>query len=124
MSRFSSMFRLIAIVSTVAAVAAFAVPAEAKAKRKVHRYQAYAGEVYRAYEPGSVPVGGGYSANTYARAPRSYGGDPGHYRNVPVGRPEAFQQVNGCYGGREQVLSGGRLIWVPDVTCPYNADLF
>lgn len=128
MSNFTSTFRVVAIASAVSvvvlAVVAFAVPAEAKAKRKVHRHQAHHGQVYRSYVPPSVSVGGGYGPNTYARAPRSYGGNPGNYRNVPNGRPDAFQRVNGCYGGREQVLRGGRLVWVPNVTCPYAPDFF
>lgn len=119
-----SIFRVIAIASAMAAVVALALPAEAKTKRKSHRHQAYHSQMYRPYVPHSVRVGGGYGPNTYARAPRSYGGDPGNYRNVPNGRPDAFQAVNGCYGGREQVLRGGRLVWVPNVTCPYAPDWF
>jgi len=119
-----SLFRVIAIASALAAVVALALPAEAKTKRKNHRQPAYHGQMYRPHIPHSVRVGGGYGPNTYARAPRGYGGDPGNYRNVPRGRPDAFQAVNGCYGGREQVLRGGRLGWVPHVPCPYTPDWF
>ncbi|HEY8578995.1 MAG TPA: hypothetical protein VIL72_03860 [Beijerinckiaceae bacterium] len=68
-----------------------------------------------------VNVGGPATTGTYARGPASYGGDPADYRNVPVGQPNSSQSVNGCYGGREQVRGpDGRLVWVPNVTCPYN----
>ena len=39
---------------------------------------------------------------------------------LELSRPDAFQANNGCYGGRQQVRQGNRLVWVPDVTCPYS----
>ena len=45
-------------------------PAAAKAKRKVHHHQAYYGDADRPHMRGSVRVGGGFGAGTYARAPR------------------------------------------------------
>lgn len=99
-----------------------AAPAQAKSKRHQSNYeQTQPRKVYRHHR---VRVGGGYGPGTYAAGPRSYGGDPAYYGNVPRGRPDAFQSVNGCYGGREQVRRGGRLIWVPNVTCPYYPDQF
>jgi len=103
----------LAIAAAAAVIALATAPAEARSKRKVHR----------GHHSG-VYVGGGYGPNTYVRAPRGYGGNPGHYRNVPRGRPDAFQATQGCYGGREQVRRGGQLVWVPNVTCPYQPDLF
>jgi len=101
-----------------------AAPALAKSKRH-HHYQAYqATQPHHAYRHHGKRVGGFNGPNTYVAAPRSYGGNPAYARNVPRGRPDAFQAVNGCYGGRQQVRQGNRLVWVPDVTCPYNQDSF
>jgi hypothetical protein len=100
-----------------------AAPAQAKSKRHHHSYYEQAQPRY-VYRHNRVRVGGGYGPGTYASGPRSYGGDPAYYGNVPRGRPDAFQGANGCYGGREQVRQGGRLVWVPNVTCPYNPDTF
>ena len=98
------MTRLSALTLTAAAaaLAASAFPAAAQ------------------YRQPSVNVGGPSGTGTYAAGPAYYYGDPADYRNVPVGRPHSSQTENGCYGGREQVRSGGRLVWVPNVTCPYN----
>jgi len=100
-----------------------AAPAQAKPKRYHHSHFQQTQPRY-VYRHKRVPIGGGYGPGTYAAGPRSYGGNPAYYGNVPRGRPDTFQRNNGCYGGREQVRRGGRLIWVPNVTCPYYPDNF
>lgn len=100
-----------------------AAPALAKSKR--HHHSAYETTQPRhTHRHNRVRVGGFNGPGTFVAAPRAYGADPSQARNVPRGRPDAFQAVNGCYGGRQQVRQGNRLVWVPDVTCPYNQDSF
>lgn len=97
-------------------------PAEAKSKRHSPGYSD--APPHNSYRHNRVRVVGFNGPGTYVAAPRSYGSDPSYTRNVPRDRPDAFQSVNGCYGGRQQVREGNRLVWVPDVTCPYTQDSF
>jgi hypothetical protein len=99
-----------------------AAPAEAKSKRHHQGYYASAQPPYGNRH--RVRVGGFNGPGTFVAAPRSYGADPSYAHNVPRGRPDSIQSVNGCYGGRQQVRQGNRLVWVPDVTCPYSQDSF
>ncbi|MDB5571302.1 MAG: hypothetical protein JWN93_2485 [Hyphomicrobiales bacterium] len=126
MGRVGGLLLACAAAVAVSAASFAPTPAQAKSKRGVHAqkvraHQARAVHVYRRAPPRAVyyrrPAGvyiGGVPGGTYAAGPRSYGGDPADWRNVPVG--VGYQP--GCYGGREQVRVGNRLIWVPDVTCP------
>ncbi|MDB5569361.1 MAG: hypothetical protein JWN93_544 [Hyphomicrobiales bacterium] len=84
------------------------------ASAQPYGYPPYA---YPPIPPEVAYLGDRQGPGTFAAPPRSYGGDPRDWRNVPTGVAPRI----GCYGGREQVVDRfGQLVWVPNVTCDGN----